>query len=159
MLIYTYCDGSVIGNPGVGGWAYAYEVGAKRVTCSGGVDYTTNNAMELKAAIKALSGIIKRGLHLRHEVVVVSDSRYVINGASKWMEGWQRRGWKLATGEQVANADLWKELAVILKMVDVKWRWVKGHRNSVGNIAVDAMALKAARHQKSKLAASELVPA
>ncbi len=136
----VYTDGSCLGNPGRGGWAWAVEGGP---TASGGEPRTTNQRMELTAVIRALRA-------LSGPVHVMSDSTYVVNCfRQRWWEGWQRRGWRNAQGKPVANRDLWE---VLLPLAldggrSVSFEWVKGHSGDKMNDLVDLLAVEAATSQ------------
>lgn len=140
MPTTVYTDGSCLGNPGPGGWAWAVEDGPHD---SGGEGHTTNQRMEVLAVIQALRS-------LEGPVHVVSDSTYVVNCfVQKWWAGWQRRGWKNSKGEPVANQDLWKDLLGLALEGDrpVTFEWVKGHSGHPMNDVVDRLAQAAAAAQ------------
>jgi ribonuclease HI len=127
MEIYT--DGSCLGNPGPGGWA----VLCSSFTLSGGLPHTTNNAMELTGALKALE---KAG---SQKVVLYTDSCYVKNGITKWILNWKKNGWKTAKGEPIKNQELWVQLDN-LNGPHVTWKWVRAHNGNPQNEAVDKLA-------------------
>ncbi len=133
VVIYT--DGACSGNPGPGGWGVRLEWGKKIKEMSGGADETTNNRMELTAAIKALEAL-KRPC----TVDLHTDSTYVRDGITKWIHGWKERGWKTANKKPVKNQDLWQELDIALERHTVTWHWVKGHAGHEGNERADALA-------------------
>ena len=120
VIIYT--DGACSGNPGPGGWGAILVHGENRKELSGGEPETTNNRMELQAAIEAL-GALKRPC----KVAVYTDSVYVRDGITKWIQGWQRNGWRTAAKKPVKNVELWQALQAALQQHDVDWHWVKGH--------------------------------
>jgi ribonuclease HI len=138
----VYCDGSCLGNPGPGGWAWAVPDGPY---ASGAEAHSTNQRMEITAALEAL-----RAQHTEEpsgSVEVISDSTYVVNCfRQRWWEGWQRRNWKNAQGKPVANRDLWEPLfgMALSTDVEVKWQWVRGHSGDHWNDVVDRLALEAA---------------
>ena len=135
VVIYT--DGSCSGNPGPGGWgAILMTKGHEKELC-GGEPHTTNNRMELMAAIQALEGL-KRPC----KVELHTDSQYVKNGITQWMPAWKARGWKTAAKDPVKNEDLWKRLDQARLRHDVDWRWVKGHAGHELNERADALARK-----------------
>jgi len=137
----VYTDGSCLGNPGPGGWAWVVPDGPY---ASGAEPKTTNQRMEITAALQALRGLIGPD---RKSVLVISDSTYVVNCfRQRWWEGWQRRNWKNAQGKPVANRDLWEPLfgIALSPEVDVKWQWVRGHSGDHWNEIVDQLALEAA---------------
>lgn len=131
----AYTDGSCIGNPGPGGWGVHIETPDGRVVEAGGGEIrTTNNRMELRAAIEAL-----RLTADSSEVTVVTDSQYVRRGILEWVAGWQRNGWRTSTGKPVENQDLWRELAA-LAGPRVDWQWTRGHAGTPGNERCDEIA-------------------
>jgi ribonuclease HI len=133
--ITIYTDGACRGNPGPGGWGAVLIKGRKRKEICGGAIDSTNNQMELTAAIEALKALKKPC-----EVRLHSDSSYVVDGASRWLRGWKARGWRRAGGSRVANADLWQEIDQLLTVHDVEWVWVKGHAGNPGNERADQLA-------------------
>lgn len=145
-----YCDGSAIGNPGAGGWGAVLisdeKAGGRMVIEIGGSEkHTTNNRMELTASIEA----IKKS---KNEVVhVKTDSKYLVDGITRWVFGWERNGWKTAQKTEVLNKDLWKELMMLCKSKDVAFEHVRGHSGHVMNERVDVIANSYARGEKIKL--------
>ncbi|MBL8555618.1 MAG: ribonuclease HI [Phenylobacterium sp.] len=140
VVIYT--DGACSGNPGPGGWGAILMHGASEKELSGGEPATTNNRMELMAAIQALEALKKPC-----KVELHTDSTYVMKGISEWIHAWKRRGWKTADGKPVKNDDLWRRLDEARSRHDVSWRWVKGHAGHELNERADMLArsgLKAA---------------
>jgi ribonuclease HI len=133
LRIYT--DGACKGNPGPGGWGALLIYGDAEKELSGFDALTTNNRMELLAAIMALESL-KRPTALD----LYTDSQYVKNGITSWIKGWQKNGWKNAQKKPVANADLWQRLLAATAPHDIKWHWVKGHSGHVENERVDALA-------------------
>jgi len=133
-VIVAYTDGACIGNPGPGGWAAIIVRDGAREEISGAAADTTNNRMELTAAIEAL-----RRLPSDAPVTVVTDSQYLLKGMTSWLAGWQRRGWRTATGEPVLNRDLWETLAALAGS-RVTWEWVRGHNGHPENERVDRLA-------------------
>ena len=131
----VYTDGSCIGNPGPGGWGIVIEAPTGVREMSGAAASTTNNRMELMAAIRALEEIEPGA-----PVQIVTDSRYVMDGITSWMTGWRRRNWRTAGGKPVKNQDLWRRLEQAAAKHDVKWRWVRGHTQDPGNERADALA-------------------
>jgi ribonuclease HI len=130
-----YTDGACRGNPGPGGWGVLLVAGDKEREFSGGERDTTNNRMELTAAIKGLQAL-KRSC----AVAVYTDSQYVRKGITEWVEQWQRRGWKTAASKPVKNADLWRQLDELVRDQDIAWHWVKGHSGHPGNERADELA-------------------
>jgi ribonuclease HI len=130
-----YTDGACRGNPGPGGWGAVLVAGRHRKTLHGGERLTTNNRMELTAAIEAL-----RALRGRQHVILHTDSKYLMQGISVWLPGWKRRGWKTAAKKPVKNQDLWQALDKAASKHDVTWKWVKGHSGHAGNDEADALA-------------------
>lgn len=134
-VIDIFTDGACSGNPGPGGWGAILRSGGHEREISGGEAATTNNRMELMAVIQAL-----QALKTSSAVTVHTDSRYVMDGATKWILGWKKNGWKTADKKPVKNEDLWRALDSELGGHDVSWRWVKGHSDHVENERADALA-------------------
>ncbi|MES2056830.1 MAG: ribonuclease HI [Pseudomonadota bacterium] len=132
-------DGACKGNPGPGGWGALIRSGGKEKELSGGEKLTTNNRMELTAAIRGLNALTRPCL-----VTLSTDSRYVMDGLTKWIKGWQRNGWKTADKKPVKNADLWQELLDAAKPHRIEWVWVKGHAGHPDNERADRLASDAA---------------
>ena len=135
VVIYT--DGACSGNPGPGGWGAVMISGAHVKEICGGEPGTTNNRMELMAAIQALEALKKPC-----KVELHTDSTYVMKGISEWIFGWKKRGWKTADGKPVKNDDLWRRLDTARARQDVSWNWVKGHAGHELNERADALARK-----------------
>lgn len=138
--LFAYTDGACSGNPGPGGWGVlmiARESGAvvKERELSGGEPQTTNNRMELMAAISALEA-----LNRPVEITIVTDSAYVKNGVTEWIHGWKRNGWRTAAKDPVKNAELWQRLDAAQGQHKVTWRWIKGHAGHAENERADALA-------------------
>jgi ribonuclease HI len=133
--VEIYTDGACSGNPGPGGWGAVLLFKDTRKELSGGEPDTTNNRMELMAAISALEAL-KRSC----EVVLHTDSVYVKDGVTKWIHGWKKNGWKTADKKPVKNVDLWQRLDEAAGKHKVSWRWVKGHAGHELNEAADALA-------------------
>lgn len=133
--IEIYTDGACRGNPGPGGWGVVLISGRHRKTMYGGEPDTTNNRMELQAAIEALNAL-KNG----ERVVLYTDSKYVMDGITEWMPNWKKRGWKTAARKPVKNQDLWQALDAAIGRHEIDWRWVKGHDGNPGNEEADALA-------------------
>lgn len=136
VVIYT--DGACRGNPGPGGWGALLQYDGKEKILSGYAPQTTNNRMELMAAIEALDAL--KGICT---VDLYTDSQYVQKGISLWMPGWKARGWKKADRKPVMNADLWQRLDAVAARHQVKWHWVKGHSGHPENDRVDLIANEA----------------
>jgi len=135
-VVDIYTDGACRGNPGPGGWGAGVHYRGHEKELSGGEPAkTTNNRMELMAAIQALESLT-RAVPVR----LHTDSTYLRNGISKWLPGWKRNGWQTAGKRPVKNADLWQRLEVAVEGHDVDWRWVKGHAGNPGNERADALA-------------------
>jgi ribonuclease HI len=133
--IVIYTDGACSGNPGPGGWGAILISGAHRKELSGGEAATTNNRMELLAAISALEAL--KG---PSQVELHTDSKYVQDGIAKWIHGWKKNGWKTADRKPVKNAELWQRLDAARQRHDVKWHWVKGHAGHDENERADELA-------------------
>lgn len=137
-------DGACLGNPGPGGWACILRYGETSKEMWGSERHTTNNRMELRAALEGLR-TLKEGC----EVEVVTDSEYLKNGITSWIHGWKRNGWKTAAKKPVLNKDLWEELDQELARHKTAWSWTKGHASHADNNRCDELASMAAREQKS----------
>ncbi len=133
--VTIYTDGGCKGNPGPGGWAAVLLSGAHRKEVSGGEAATTNNRMELRAAIGAL-GALKE----RCAVEVYTDSQYLRDGIDRWISGWKRNGWRTRDKQAVKNADLWRELDALVGRHQIVWKWVKGHAGNEHNERCDELA-------------------
>ena len=136
-LVEIFTDGACSGNPGPGGWGVLMRYGKTEKELCGGEDHTTNNRMELMAAIQALEALTRPV-----EVALHTDSTYVKDGITQWIHGWKRNGWKTAAKKPVKNVDLWQRLDDVLVRHDVTWHWVKGHSGQDGNERADALARK-----------------
>ena len=133
VIIYT--DGACRGNPGPGGWGVLIEYGELSKQLYGGDFSTTNNKMELTAAIMALKEIKEPC-----EIILYTDSKYVLQGIEEWIHNWKKRGWRGANKKPVKNIDLWKELDELRDKHNIKWNWVKGHSGDPGNETADMLA-------------------
>jgi ribonuclease HI len=130
-----YTDGACSGNPGPGGWGALLRYGERTREMHGGEAPTTNNRMELMAAIQALEALTRPA-----RVRLFTDSTYLRNGITKWMAGWQRNGWQTKERKPVKNVDLWQRLAEAVARHEIEWLWVKGHAGDPGNERADALA-------------------
>ena len=135
--VEIYTDGACRGNPGPGGWGALLIAGRHRKTMHGGDPETTNNRMELTAAIEALTAL--KG---PRKVILHTDSKYVMDGITDWMANWKKRGWKTANKNPVKNQELWEALDEAIQRHDIKWVWVTGHSGHDGNEEADALANK-----------------
>ena len=142
--VEIYTDGACKGNPGPGGWGAVIRSGAHEKEISGGEPLTTNNRMELLAAIRALEAL-KRPCR----VDLYTDSNYVRDGITKWIHGWKRNGWKTADRKPVKNAELWQALVDAASLHQVQWHWVKGHSGHPENERADRLACAAAGEFKA----------
>jgi ribonuclease HI len=134
--VQVWTDGACSGNPGPGGWGVLLRHGQHtKELCGGDAGPTTNNRMELTAAIRALTALTRPS-----NVVLHTDSTYVRNGIQSWLPGWKRNGWRTAGRQPVKNAELWQELDAACEKHQVEWRWVKGHAGDPGNERADALA-------------------
>jgi len=138
-MIKIYTDGSCIQNPGNGGWAAIMLINNEKKAISGFKKNTTNNQMELMAAIEALKKI-----PIGEEVQIYTDSKYVKMGITEWIKKWSQNNWKTSSKKKVKNLELWKELSSISKKHKIKWLWIKGHAGDPINEEVDTLAKKAA---------------
>jgi ribonuclease HI len=141
--VEMFTDGACKGNPGKGGWGVLLRMGDTEKELSGGEAHTTNNRMELMAAIQGLNAL-KRPCR----VTLSTDSRYVMDGLTKWIHGWMKNGWRTADKKPVKNAELWQELLAAAKPHRVEWVWVKGHAGHPGNERADKLASDAAMAQR-----------
>lgn len=141
--ITIYTDGACSGNPGPGGWGALLTYGKHEKEIFGGEKETTNNRMELTAAIKALEAI-----KTKSEIDLYTDSTYVKDGITKWIHNWKNNGWKTAAKKPVKNDDLWQNLDKLIAKHDVKWHWVKGHAGHEGNERADMLAVKGSEKYK-----------
>ena len=137
--VEIFTDGACKGNPGPGGWAALLRLGRHEKELTGSESDTTNNRMEMTAVIRALNALTRPCLVELH-----SDSKYVIDGMTKWVEGWQKKGWKNASKKPVRNADLWHDLIEAAAPHRINWVWVRGHDGHIENERVDALASAAA---------------
>ena len=142
--VHIFTDGACSGNPGPGGWAAILRYGAKERELSGAEPHTTNNRMELTAAIRALAVLTEPC-----EVTLTTDSQYLRLGVTQWMENWKRRGWKTASKSPVKNQDLWMALDELVQRHSVTWKWVRGHSDHPENERCDQLAVAAMRAQKT----------
>lgn len=135
--IVIYTDGACSGNPGPGGWGAHLNMADSRRELCGGEAQTTNNRMEMRAAIEALNAL-KRPC----DVALYTDSSYLRGGITQWMDNWKRKNWKTAAGKPVKNQDLWQALDQAAQRHQISWHWVKGHSGDAGNELADELARK-----------------
>ena len=135
--VNIYTDGACRGNPGIGGWGVYIEYGETTKELYGGDKLTTNNKMELTAAIKGLEA-----LNTKCQVNLITDSKYVMDGINGWINGWKKNNWKNSQKKDVKNKDLWIQLDKLNSYHDVKWSWVKGHSGHFQNEKADQLANK-----------------
>lgn len=133
--VTIYTDGACSGNPGPGGWGAVLIYNSTEKDISGYSEDTTNNRMELQAVIESLSS-----LKSHCEIDLYTDSKYVQEGITKWIFGWQKNGWKNSQKKEVKNCDLWKQLLEVQKPHKIKWHWVKGHADNLYNNRADKLA-------------------
>jgi len=141
--VEIFTDGACKGNPGPGGWGAVIRWGDQEKELSGGAAETTNNRMEMMAAIEALKAL-KRPCH----VILTTDSNYLRDGIMKWVHGWQRKGWRTADNKPVKNVDLWQALLEATKRHRVEWHWVKGHAGHPENERADQLACAEAESRR-----------
>lgn len=134
--VRIYTDGACRGNPGPGGWGAVLRFGDREKTLYGGEPETTNNRMELMAVIRALECLKGN----RWPVTITTDSKYVLQGMTEWIEGWKRKGWRNASKKPVMNVDLWQRLDELARQFDIDWHWVKGHSGHPENELADQLA-------------------
>ncbi|MGR9072369.1 MAG: ribonuclease HI [Gammaproteobacteria bacterium] len=133
--VTIYTDGACRGNPGPGGWGVVLQYKGSSKELFGGEQQTTNNRMELIAAIRALEALKKPC-----KVKLNTDSQYVLKGITEWLGNWKKRGWKTASGKPVKNEDLWRRLDAAIERHEIEWVWVKGHSGHDGNELADQLA-------------------
>lgn len=143
--IQLITDGACIGNPGPGGWACILRYGDKKKELFGCEPQTTNNRMELEAAVQGL-GALKEAC----QVEIVTDSEYLKNGITTWIHGWKRNGWRKADKSPVLNKDLWERLDALVAKHQTQWTWTKGHASHTDNNRCDELATQAARTQTGR---------
>ena len=145
MEIKIYTDGSCIGNPGPGGWAAIVLEDGKKVELVGGEKLTTNNRMELTAAIKALEycELKEKTQRSLKQIKIYTDSNYAKEGITSWIKKWEKNNWKTTDKKNVKNVDLWKKLKELTKNFSVEWHWIKGHSNDPMNDLADKLAKQA----------------
>ncbi|MCE3232772.1 MAG: ribonuclease [Rickettsiaceae bacterium] len=141
--VTIYTDGACSGNPGPGGWGAVLQYGKHEKEIYGGEKETTNNRMELTAAIRAIQAIKEQC-----QIDIYTDSNYVKDGVTKWMANWKTNGWRTADKKPVKNTDLWQELDIALANHKINWHWVKGHSGHEGNERADKLAVKGAMENK-----------
>ena len=134
-MVELFTDGACRGNPGPGGWGVLMRYGSHEKVLYGGEAYTTNNRMELMAAIQGLEAL-KRPCRVR----LTTDSRYLKEGITEWLPAWQRRGWRTADGRPVKNVDLWQRLVMVASQHEIEWCWIKGHAGHPENERADELA-------------------
>ena len=140
LQVEIYTDGACYGNPGLGGWGAVLKYGSIEKEIYGGELNTTNNRMEITAAIKALKALKKNA-----EVILITDSQYLRMGITQWINGWKKNNWRTAAGQAVKNKELWLELDQIAQKHSVQWQWVKGHAGDPMNERADELAKKGAQ--------------
>ncbi len=138
-MLKIWTDGSCLGNPGNGGWAFVATDGKNVAERNGGEKNTTNNRMELTAVIRALSAA-----HKHAEVEIHTDSQYVKNGMESWIKNWKKNNWKTADKKPVKNQELWQQLDEVAKNIKIHWVWVRGHDGNPNNERADELARTAA---------------
>ena len=143
-IVEIYTDGACSGNPGPGGWGALLRFGGTEKELSGGEPNTTNNRMELMGAIAALEALTKPA-----RVKLHTDSQYVQKGATEWLPGWEKRGWKTADKKDVKNADLWQRLKAAMQPHEVDFVWVRGHNGHPDNERVDRLAVAAIANRRN----------
>ncbi|QJD71192.1 ribonuclease HI [Marinobacterium sp. LSUCC0821] len=141
-VVTIYTDGACKGNPGAGGWGAILKYGDAEKELWGGEPETTNNRMELMAAIAALE-CLKRG----SDVVLYTDSQYLRQGITEWIFGWKKKNWRSSTGKPVKNVELWQRLDKAAEPHKIEWRWVKGHSGDPGNERADQLANRGCEEQ------------
>ena len=133
--ITIYTDGACKGNPGEGGWGAFIEYNNEKVKLYGYEELTTNNRMEIIAAIEAL-----RSIKVKSDIIIYTDSKYLMNGINKWIHSWKKNNWKTSSNKAVKNVDLWKIIDELNSNHSIEWSWVKGHSGNPGNEMADELA-------------------
>ena len=134
-IVEIYTDGACRGNPGPGGWGASLRYNGQRKDLFGSEAESTNNRMELMAVIQALESLKRSSA-----VKIYTDSKYVLEGMTKWLPNWKKRGWRTAAKKPVKNVELWQRLDVVVQLNEVSWQWVKSHTGDEGNECADALA-------------------
>ncbi len=134
-VIEAYTDGACSGNPGPGGWGVLLRMGKHEKELFGGEAATTNQQMELQAAVEALKALSKPC-----NITIISDSKYVVQGMKEWIHNWKKKGWKTASKKPVSNLERWQKLDTLAAQHDVTWQWIKGHAGHEGNERADELA-------------------
>ena len=134
-MINIYTDGACSGNPGIGGWGVVILENNKEILLNGGDQHTTNNKMELTAAIKALEYF-----EIKKDLIIYTDSKYVKDGIESWIINWKKNGWKTTAKKPVKNKELWISLDELMKKHNINWKWVKGHDGNIHNEKADYLA-------------------
>ncbi|MBT3592844.1 ribonuclease HI [Hellea sp.] len=137
IILTIYTDGACSGNPGPGGWGVLLQYGSKEKTLKGGDPNTTNNRMEMMAAIKAIEAVNET---YTGEIILWTDSTYVMKGITEWVHGWKKKNWIKSDKKPVVNTDLWKVLDKLNSQKNIQWNWVKGHAGVEGNERADELA-------------------
>ncbi|MBA4146604.1 MAG: ribonuclease HI [Verrucomicrobia bacterium] len=149
--VTIHTDGACQGNPGPGGWAAVLQYGAHRKEISGGDPATTNNRMELQAAISALAAVKEAC-----EIELFTDSEYLKNGITAWVAGWKRRGWRTTDKKPVKNEDLWRQLDALATTHQIQWKWLKGHAGHRENERCDVLAVAAIDKLRKQYTSAQL---
>jgi len=144
-IITIYTDGGCTGNPGPGAWAALLIYRKKQKEITGFAPETTNNRMEMMAAVQALQCITNKKI----PITLYTDSKYLMDGMNKWRHQWKKAGWKTANKQPVKNQDLWEELDTLADALDITWHWVKGHSGHPENEYVDGLVQKTIKHNKN----------
>ncbi len=136
-VVKAFTDGACSGNPGPGGWGVLLRTGKHEKELCGGERQTTNQQMELQAAVEALKALTRPC-----RITIISDSKYVVKGMTEWIHNWKKKGWKTAGNKPVSNLERWQALDTLAAKHDVRWQWVKGHAGHEGNERADELARK-----------------
>jgi len=136
-VVKAFTDGACSGNPGPGGWGVLLRTGKHEKELCGGEKQTTNQQMELQAAVEALKALTRPC-----RITIISDSKYVVKGMTEWIHNWKKKGWKTAGNKPVSNLERWQALDTLAAKHDVRWQWVKGHAGHEGNERADELARK-----------------
>jgi ribonuclease HI len=143
-LVIIYTDGACSGNPGPGGWGVVLKYNNHIKQLFGGEPFTTNNRMELLAAIKALEG-----LKIRCQISLFTDSKYLKQGITEWLEKWKKNSWRTASKQLIKNIDLWQRLDFLSQQHEIEWNWVKAHNGDYYNELADQLAVKGCQLSKT----------
>lgn len=158
-MLYIYTDGSVTRpteGSGPGGWAFSFYLDGRSFREAGGCRNVTNNQMEMLAAIKGMECLIKIGFNTWEPICLVSDSQYVVHGATKWLHSWKRKNWVNSQGRHIKNRSLWEKIDALNHKLNVQYKWIRGHNGNPENEVCDKLAREAAFRAEGMILASQM---